>query len=226
MGRAFSCLTCVCWSLLAVARLLCVRGPATVGPHVFMIILNYVETHVCAHIPRVLSEMRATMVCVHSMMLDTWLSCTSSGTWLCVAACGLILAYMLSTLVGRAFSCLTCVCVSLLAVARLLCARGPATVAPHVFMSVLKFSVTQVLELWTAPSESHGYVEFLPVASFYNGAITADTWREFIYMICIYNITSQDDVLRTAVQAISLGSSNMVDTQLPSPSPRQTWTTL
>jgi hypothetical protein len=58
------------------------------------------------------------------------------------------------------------------------------------------------------------YVEFIPLASTYNGAIPEGTWKDFMYKIGINNTKSQDDVLHTAAQAICLGFSTMVDIQL------------
>ena len=52
---------CVCGSLVAAACGLCVCGPATVVLQVCMYIMNYIDTHLCAHVSQVLSRMRAAL---------------------------------------------------------------------------------------------------------------------------------------------------------------------
>ena len=87
-------------------------------------ILNYIDTHVCAHVSQALLETRAARVCVHSMMLDVRQLRMSSGKWLSVVACRLMLAYMSVALVGGGTWTATCVCGSLVAAACWLCVRG------------------------------------------------------------------------------------------------------
>jgi hypothetical protein len=64
----------------------------------------------------------------------------------------------------------------------------------------------QVKQAW----QGHKSVEIFPLASSYNGAVAVDTWRQCMDAFGI-EAKHQDHVLATAVQAICVDFSSMVD---------------
>jgi hypothetical protein len=60
--------------------------------------------------------------------------------------------------------------------------------------------------------QRHKSVDIFPLASSYNGAVAVDTWRQCMDTLGI-EAKHQDHVLATAVKAICVGFSSMVDIQ-------------
>ena len=65
-------------------------------------------------------------------------------------------------------------------------------------------------DLLAALREKHASVEFYPLSSSYNGAVAEDVWRSFMTRIGIDD-QDQDKILLTAVKAICIAFSSMVE---------------